>query len=78
MLHVERWRMVEQNPAKKRGAVHGDEDIVESSPADVRVQQECIADCWSKSGSGKGEQIAETVACEAVFHRYELAHDIVV
>ena len=78
MLQVERWGVVEQNPTKKRGAVHGDEDIVESSPANLRIQQECITDRWSESGSRESGQVAETVSCEAVLHRYKLAHEIIV
>ena len=78
MLHPESRRMVENHPASQRRGIRSNKHIIRPPPPHIRrVLDKSAGYSWAER-TGYAEDVAEAVPKETVFHRDQLAHDVVV
>lgn len=75
VLHHKRWRFVEEIPSQRRYCVHTDEQIVNASPADARMEDESVADRRCEAAEGDTPEKDVALGKKAPFHRYDFTDD---
>lgn len=69
--------MVEEKPTRKTGGLHAYQNVVTPAPPNSWVLfNERPGQHGRDARAGYAEQVAECVACEAVLHGDEFAHDV--
>lgn len=74
MLHTERRRMIEKEPAQSAQCIEGNQQVKCSSPACACLQYKRVRDNGTQSGERNVEKIADSVGVEAVFNGNQLTY----